>query len=270
MGMEVTPILKLTKDLKDAATVLSDKEARFLVDMYYQMQDNRIRAEGQVRSMSGDNEEPHEVISWLAKNTRGLENQVKRALDAYSLASPLGRWARSHKGVGPVIAAGLLAHIAFEVNGERVNTASRIWSFAGLANKEWDKGQKRPWNARLKTLCWKLGESFVKVSGYDDAAFGKLYVERKNQEVERNERGEFADQAARKLEKFKIGKTTDAYKAYSTGKLPPAHLHARAKRWAVKLFLACYHRQGYRILFGEEPPAPYPIAHLGHADLIDL
>lgn len=45
------PIKKLTKDIKQASITLSKDEARFLVDSYYQMQDNRIRSSGQIRSM---------------------------------------------------------------------------------------------------------------------------------------------------------------------------------------------------------------------------
>ncbi len=72
------------------------------------------------------------------------------------------------------------------------------------------------------------------------------------------------------LKRKRIGADTDAIKSYSVGKLPPAHLHARAKRYAVKLFLAHYHETGYRLRFGEEPPAPYPISHLGHTHRIPV
>ena len=100
--------------------------------------------------------------------------------------------------------------------------------------QEWLPKAKRPWNAALKTLCWKIGESFVKVSGNPGDFYGKLYAQRKLIEEQRNAAGAFAGQAAAKLKKFKIDKTTIAYQHYAAGKLPPAHIHARAKRWAVK------------------------------------
>ena len=130
---------------------------------------------------------------------------------------------------------------------------------------EWKKGEKRPWNAHLKTICWKLGESFVKVSNKDDAFYGQMYKERKALEIARNEAGEFSEQAAAKLKKCKIGKTTDAYKAYSACKLPPAHILARAKRYAVKMFLSHLHEIWYEHHYDEKPPAPYVMAHGGHA-----
>ena len=265
VGVIVEAIRKLTKDEKQAAVTLGKDEARFLVDAYYQLQDNRIRSDGQVRSMSKDGE-PHATLQWLANMNRTLEESIKSALDAYSNASPVGRWMRSQKGIGPVIAAGFLAHLDIT----KAETAGAFWSFAGLdPRKTWEKGQKRPWNADLKVLTWKLGESFVKVSGSEDAFYGQLYKERKALETERNERGEFADQAAAKLEKYKIGKDTDAYKAYSQGKLPPAHIHARAKRFAVKIFIANLHEVMYKDHYGKEPPLPYAIGILGHAHKIN-
>ncbi len=265
LAENLEPIQRLTKDIKEASYVLSKDEARFLVDAYYQMQDNRIRSAGQIRSMT-ESGEPNEVLQWLMLQNITLENQVKRALDAYSGSSHVGQWARSQKGIGPVIAAGLLAHI--DIN--KAPTAGHIWSFAGLDPRtEWKKKEKRPWNAQLKTLCWKIGESFVKISGDEDALYGQLYKKRKESEIAKNEAGDFKDQAKAKLEKHKIGKTTDAYKAYSNGKLPPAHIHARAKRYAVKLFLSHLHHVWYRHEFGKEPPNPFAIEHLGHVHMIE-
>lgn len=257
---------KLTKDIKSAAVTLSSDEARFLVDAYYLMQENRIRTAAQVRA-TNDSGEPNDVLQWFFQQNDRLEGEVKKALDAYSGSQHVGKWARAQKGIGPVIAAGLLAHIDIR----KAPTAGHIWSFAGLDPKrEWVKSERRPWNASLKTLCWKIGESFVKISGDEKALYGRLYKEKKAFYTEKNERGEFAEAAKKKLEKFKIGKTTDAYKAYSTGKLPLAHIHAMAKRYAVKIFLSHLHDVWYRHEFKEAPPKPFAIAILGHAHMIEV
>jgi len=315
------PIQKLTKDIQEGAGTLSSTGARFLVDAYYQMQENRKRSDNQVRSMI-DSGEPDEILQWFADQNRGLENQVKRALDAYSGANAVGQWARSQNGIGPVIAAGLLAHIDINM----APTVGHIWSFAGLdptvtwkgrakvdafvkkldKKMELDKfltevsgfvnrkpenikriaerlaGDKKmtkanitsaasqpPHNAGLKTLCWKVGQSFVKVSGNEDAFYGQVYKQRKEYEAKKNEAGDYADQAVKKLEDFKIGKTTDAYKAYSKGILPPAHIQARAERYSVKIFLSHLHEVWYFDEFGKIPPEPFAIGILGHAHKID-
>ena len=315
---------KITKDLKEAAKTLTDKEARYLVDAYYIMQDSRMRSFAQVREMDAL-KEPNDTISWFAAQNELLENEVKKALDVYSANHPVGKWLRAQLGIGPVIAAGLLAHIDIR----KAPTAGHIWSYAGLdPTKEWkssvdikaliaeqgggiapemlarsvalslrrnpenildtarsfqaeDGAEKltrahveralkmRPWNAKLKVLCWKAGASFCKVSGNENSLYGRLYKEKKAFYINKNEAGGFADKAKVKLEKFNIGKNTEAYKAYAAGKLPDAHIHAMACRWAVKIFISHLHDVWYRHEFKKEPPKPFAIAILGHAHMIE-
>jgi hypothetical protein len=206
------------------------------------------------------------VIGWFVEQSETLEGQIKRVLDAWSDKSRLGRWAKSIVGIGPVIASGLMAHIDIR----EAPVVGHIWRFAGLDQTvECKPKTKRPWNAELKTLCWKIGESFVKVSTNEHDIYGKIWLARKELEAGRNDAGQFAEQAKAILEKKTYGKTTDAYKAYITGKLPPAHIHARAKRYAVKLFLAHFHHVAYEIWSGgQPPPKPYVIEHLGHTHFL--
>lgn len=256
-------IQQLSKDLRQASIVLSADEARFLVDAYYIIQEDRKRTFNQERALSKSNE-PHAVLSWFAANNKMLEQQIAKSLDSYSASKPEGKWARNQVGIGPIIAAGLLAHI----NLETTTTATKLWRFAGLdPTSKWEKGKKRPWNASLKVLCFKIGESFVKTCNNENAFYGPIYSKRKALEIERNEGLLFKDQAERILTERKIGKDTDAYKAYSIGKLPPAHIHARARRYAVKLFLSHYLEMAQR-LNGITPTTPYVIGILGHADYI--
>lgn len=258
--MEMENLLtKLTKDVKNSTKTLSRAEARYLVDTYYQMQAYRIRTANQVRSMD---EEPHETLAFMKNNFEILENQVKNILQAWVKSTPIGAWLFSIVGVGPVIAAGLLAHLDIT----KAPTPGHFQAYAGLdPTKEWKKGELRPWNSSLKTLCWKLGESFVKQSNRESDIYGHLYKERKEYEIVKNEAGDYADQAKIKLEKYNIGKNTEAYKYYNEGKLPPAHIQERAKRYAVKIFLCHLHYAMYLNYYGKEPPLPYAIAILGHA-----
>jgi hypothetical protein len=326
----IDPLVALTKDVREATALLSVKEARFLVDYYYLTQEDRKRSSNQVRAVTldaeDDNEEPHLVLDWLATNTATLERNIQRALGAYSQGNPVGRWAESIVGIGPVISAGLLAHIDIE----QAPTVGHIWRFAGqdptqewkgkasatvavnahlgdrtaltvedvyalaeqvaglnastvlkLATSNKDGSERkltketlssalaiRPWNGKLKTLCWKIGESFVKVSNNSEDIYGHVYAERKALETARNEELYYSKQAETKLVKQRIGKTTEAYKAYSQGKLPPAHIHARAKRWAVKLFLAHWHHVAYEIRYDSPPPKPYILNQEGHTHYI--
>jgi len=263
---DIEPLQRLTRDLKTAAATLTTAEVRFLVDHYYQIQEDRKRSANQVRA-GAEAGEPHAVILWLGENTARLENNIKSALDAYSTSHPVGAWSKSIVGIGPVIAAGLLAHIDIT----KAPTVGHIWRFAGLdPTVSWGKGERRPWNARLKVLCWKIGESFVKVSGKDEDVYGKLYLHRKALEGATNDASGYADQAAAILKSKRFGDDTKAKSFYLNGQLPPGHLHARAKRWAVKLFLSHWHAVAYRHHFGTLPPKPYVLTHLGHVDEIQV
>lgn len=256
------PVMRLKRDIKKAAATLSDQEARFLTDFYYQMQDDRIRASHQARTLE-ESGEPNAVIGYLEDQSSVLEKSIKSALETYVKAHPVGQWLIGIHGIGPVIAAGLLAHVDIE----KCNTAGKLWRYAGLdPSSKWEKGQKRPWNASLKRLCWLVGESFVRQSGNEKCFYAKLYLHRKEYEIRRNDSG--GNEEIAKERAGTVGKNTEAYKHYSSGKLPPAQIHARAKRWAVKIFLANFQEVLYFATYNKLPPKPYAISILGHADEI--
>jgi hypothetical protein len=223
-------------------------------------------------------EEPSLLLQWQLVQMATLENNIKNALNRYSRQSLLGRWARSNYGIGPVIAAGLLAHIRMrfttkDENGVQVShimqTAGQLWSYAGLnPTAAWKKGQKRPWNARLKNLCWKIGLQWQRRYRNPKSTYGPLYYARKQIEVARNEAGWFKDVAAERLASNPPKKNTLAYAAYAQGKLPDARLDLRAMRYATKLFLAHYHHVAYEIEFGKPPPKPYVLEHMGHTNYL--
>lgn len=257
-------INQLTKDVRNAAATLRPGEVRYLVDLYYSMQEQRIRAAAQVRA-AGDAHEPNALVTWMAGNYAVLENDVRRAMHAYAKSRIEGQWLLSLIGIGPVIAAGLLAHIDIT----RAPSPSHIWSFAGLnPNAKWGKGEKRPWNANLKRLCWLIGQSFVKTSNNPKSVYGPIYKARKAFEMENNAQGRYAEQAAAILAEKRIGKETVAYGEYSQGRLPAAQIQQRAERYTVKVFLAHLHQVMYETHNGHPAPDVWAIAHGGHVDRI--
>jgi len=351
--LEKVDFLPLRKDLRAVADSLTVPQARFVVDNYYTWQGNRIAAHNQVVALTKSGE-PRRALDYVEKAYQRFEDDTKAMLDQFTRTQHMGVWARSIMGVGPVLAAALIAHLDIT----KAETAGHFWRFAGLdPTIKWlgtkgaaelvDKVLKqcdadtitaevlallaqtthrrheviermvtdptsgrysvatakkalarRPWNASLKVVCWKLGESFVKVANYERDYYGKKIVQRKLYETDKNLRGDYSEQAEQKLRDFNIGRDTDAYYYYAgrltpdmartiaalpaaqrqakvraiagavgsgLPMLPPGHIHARCKRWAVKLFLSHWHGEAYRKHHGKEPPAPYPIAFLGHA-----
>ncbi len=279
---------RLTADIRLTARDLSMRSARYLVDLYYQLQKLRIATDAMVRSAAEG--ESTGALAAMSDLVRGAEERAKVALGEWSLSHPLGRWARQFRGIGPVIAAGLIAH-TWEYD---FRTVSSLWRFAGLdPTRTWERGEKRPWNAKLKTLLvFRLGESFVKQQS-KPSFYGQLFAQRKAREWRRNLNGEYKDLALENAKR--VGKGTIAWKWNSglvdpdwareraagghgmeappkaaEGKglpmLSPAHIHARARRWVAKCFAAHLWEMTYRLKHnGEKPPRPYIFDVGGHA-----
>jgi hypothetical protein len=193
--MNFEPVIRLERDMIKAIRELQAAgagdfiEMRYLVDAYYQMQEYRKATANQIRSMNTSGE-PHAIIDWLLKQTETMEKQVARALEAYAGVTAPGRWLMLQAGIGPVLAANFLAHLDIT----KTATAGGFWRFAGLdPTLKWNKGKKRPFNAKLKTACWKASDSWVKLGDREDAFYAKVYRERKALEIERNEAGKFAE-----------------------------------------------------------------------------
>lgn len=204
---------KMNKDLLLGMETVSPGQARFVVDLYYQMQKFRIDLQGQIRSQKKDGE-PVDILKWYKGQFLILENQTKNALHKYAKSSQAGRWALSIDGIGPVIAAGLLAHIQPDRDNpklnKRMNNPSKLQRFAGYdPTVVWGKGEKRPWNAKLKTLGYKLGESFVKLQGKEGAFYPPFFTQFKAEEVERNDSGKNTPTAIRDQGAYK--KETNAW-----------------------------------------------------------
>lgn len=201
----------------------------------------------------------------LSLGMRELEEFIKNALKAYVDNDPIGQWCTSIMGIGPVIAAGLLSYIDIS----KCKTAGCIWSYAGITGKEVKKkGEKLNYSPKFKTLCWKIGQSFIKTSNNPKDIYGHLYKEKKQFYQDKNNSGGFAERAAEELETKKIAKGTQLHKTLSEGKLSDAHINAMSTRFAVKIFLSHLFEVWYEYYNGEKPPKPFVEAHLGHVHII--
>ncbi len=144
------------------------------------------------------------------------------------------------KGMGHILSAGLIAWID---DIGKFATVSKLWAYSGLHVIEGNaarktKGQKCNWNNKLKTHGWKIGEQFVKTKG----KYRNLYDKYKAYEKENHP------------EEIKEGKKT----LYTKG-----HIHARAKRKVVKVFLSHLWLK-WRELEGLPVSKPYCEEYLNH------
>lgn len=116
------------------------------------------------------------------------------------------------KGVGPVLSANLIKSFGY---CRSLYTVSALWKVCGMHVVDGNapklkRGKKIKWSPKLRTLCWKISDSFVKQR---TPYYRQLYDRRKRKELER----------------------TDDNK-------PKNKLHAdlRARRYAIKRFLQHY------------------------------
>jgi hypothetical protein len=256
---------RFSRDVRTLTIELDSRSAREIVDAYYNLQENRIAFAAQARELEKANS-PFELVQFLSANLGYMEKALKIPLESYANSSVSGSWALNQYGIGPVLAAGLLAHIDIT----KARTAGAIWRYAGLdPTQKWEKGQKRPYNAELKVLCWKIGQSFMKFSGKEECFYGQLYKQDKARRIEKNNAGDYSEFAKSILQtkNFKDNKTRNVLES---GKLSDAQIDAQARRFAVKIFLSHYHAIAYQAHYNEPAPRPYIIAHGDHVHEIAI
>lgn len=269
---------------------MNRESVRNLVNTYYDIQDYRIAIENRIRAASqavaAEEDTKPEIETdengmkvfnpkydsmssysdyMISLGLRELEDFIKNALKAYVDSDPIGKWLTSIMGIGPVIAAGLLSYIDIS----KCPTAGHIWSYAGITGTEKKvKGEKLNYSPKFKTLCWKIGQSFIKTSNRDADVYGHLYREKKEWYHKKNDEGGFAERAKELLETQKISKDSELYKTYSAGKISDAHINSMATRFAVKIFLSHLFEIWYEYENGCKPPKPFVQEHKGHVHII--
>lgn len=256
---------RFNRDVRSLVTDMDQSSTRKLVDAYYTIQENRMAFSAQARELQSQGS-PSELVEFLSYNLQLMENSLKYPLQYFAESTVAGSWAFSQYGIGPVLAAGLGAHIDIT----KAPTAGSVWRYAGLdPTQTWEKGQKRPFNAELKVLCWKIGQSFMKFHKKDQCFYGHLYKQDKDRRTEKNNAGDYADFAKQILDSknFKQNKTRSDLES---GRLSDAQIDAQARRFAVKIFLSHYHAVAYQEHYGEPAPRPYIIAHGDHVHEIPI
>lgn len=293
-------ISRLSPELVRAAEFMPVTVAADLVRVYYGVQEYRLKIDNQIRETrvmecahchesltatrkgkpvserfyickacghAGDDVIDATTALYVREAIAVSEERAKKLLDRWSSSNTLSIWAREVVGIGPVLSAGLLA----EIDVTKAPHASSVWRFAGLdPTSIWGKGEKRPYNADLKLLCWRIGDSFVKVSGREKSIYGHTYRVEKDRQVYINESGGNAERAAERLASgVRVPRPgTEARKALDVGLLPKQQIDLRARRKAVKLFLSHYWVAG-RTIEGLPISQPYAIEKLGHSHLIE-
>lgn len=201
--------------------------------------------------------------------------EVERELEKLAKRLPIAAWVETVDGMSYGSLAAIIGSVGEPELGAAGNLhtydrVQKLWKRMGLAvmSNGRQRQQKDPalalehgYSPGRRSVMWNIGTSILrtqtervdKETGQVDAKgkviretcevkkeagpWRRLYDKRKEYESAKNEAGEYADQAAKRLQEATFGKETSAYKAYSAGKLPPLHLHARAQRYMEKQLL---------------------------------
>ena len=138
-----------------------------------------------------------------------------------------------------------------------------------LRNRSWDEKKscytyknlkafiaQPPYNVKLKTLCYKIGCSFIK-QNKRGSMYGQLFLKRKEYETMKNERGDYADIAEHLLKTVNF-KDKTTIEILESGKLTPKHITMRSIRWAVKIFISHLFDAMYIDAYGKTPEKAFP------------
>lgn len=331
----LTPVIRLTKDVRNllfgegerkavgVASQANASEARVLIDLYYSIQDYRKSIDNQCRSMDQgmDGGDSHQALDFMASQIDTMERNAVAFLQTYVTSHVMWPWLSAVDGIGPILAAGLVAYLGHRPVPATVGKWNR---YAGLdPTQQWLKADqikalwttldgsleertrviahrigcdpetvlknatinfstgeikpltrdsaikalsRIPFNRTLKTLCWKIGDQFVKLGDSQKAYYAKYYRQRKAQEIARNLNGERSDLARVTLK----SKPTHAQRAvYAQGMLPDGRIDLMARRATVKLFLSHLHELWYRMENpGQLPPKHFAFGRLHHVDYL--
>lgn len=190
-------LVRLTPEEIRYAAKMGKYQAKALLGLYVSAQKQRVRARlkqsahERMRDLPVDNDlspryQELPILRRVEDNLYEVERDMGKMLVAYAKAQPLCHWAASVTGVSWLTAAQLFIEIDFyrcccepyrfwkgpkrdEIPKDHVCpglvTAGHIWSYFGLKDPrdiKWGKGERRPYNVRMKSVCFQIGEQFKK------------------------------------------------------------------------------------------------------------
>lgn len=207
---------------------LKCKDLRLLIEIFYDTQKLRIATENRLRSYQQAGASMHDSIKNLAIELKDRENELEKEIKYEVGLHPVwGGWLKDVKGIGPMMAGGLITIID---DIERFATISKLWRYCGLAPNERRKvGEKLRYNPHAKVLAWKIASQFLKARG----RYADIYYEAK---VRYEGRGDIYEAHHTDIGGGVKGKPQ--YQALGGPKSYKLHIHQMAMRRMVKRFLA--------------------------------
>jgi len=182
-----------------------------------------------------------EKLYSISNETERTEENYKSLMDQYLFQEKLWYlWLEKIKGISSVLGSNLLKNFGYCENYQYVSSLWRHCGFDPDGAKGRRKGETISYNPKLKTLVWKIGDSFVKQR---TQPYRKIYDGEKSRQ-----------------HKLMENESENAPKSKK-------HADLRSRRKMVKIFLQHYYLIG-RKLKGLSITEPYPFDKLGHKHFI--
>ena len=182
-----------------------------------------------------------EKLYGISKETSKTEERYKILMSEYLNNEELwNKWLIKIKGISSVLGSNLIKNFGYCETYQYVSSLWRHCGFDPDGAKGRKKGEKIHYNPKLKTLCWKIGDSFVKQR---TQPYRKIYDNEKIRQLK------LMENEAENAPKNKL------------------HADLRARRKMVKIFLQHYYLVG-RTLKKIAVTKPYPHDKMGHKHFI--
>lgn len=185
---------------------------------------------------------------------------------AAETCGPVWDWATGIRGLG---SGGLVAQLLARIDDPgKFGVISKLWKFCGWApNTEYGKGSRRPFDSRLKGICWNIGDSFIK---QQTPVYVDIYYEAKEKLRKAHPVATctVCGSIAVPTGKGRVWKCTHCGQGAAGFKLryTDAHIDKMARRKMIKVFLSDLWIV-WRQLLGLPVSQPYAQAILGHSDV---
>jgi len=191
---------------------------RVLVSTFEDLQKDRIRLEGRIRSLGTQMKETY--FEELARDVRSLEESVAKEIAVELEGDPIyTAYLKRIKGVGPVLAGYLIAYLCrprvakiwrksrsvelpkyakvLEEKKDYVvvelppvcevaGNPSKLHKYAGLApGSKLSRGERVGYNPKVKTLMWKILMQFLKAGAKTRCKYAELFNQVKQEYAQR-------------------------------------------------------------------------------------
>ncbi len=231
--------------------------------------------------MSADESRYITSLLELLKESRKNENKYKNLMDEYIQTEPIFfEFLQYIKGISTILSANMIKNFGY---CERYEHISSLWKHVGMHVVEGfapkrEKGKTLDFNPKLRTLVWKISDSFVKQRTpyyrevYDAEKTRLANIGVFETDISNRIKGDLLGEDIGKMKaearitaanfpkilKLKKGETKIKIM------LSKGHIEARARRKMVKLFLSHYWLMARKL---KKLPIsePYVIEKLGHS-----